>query len=132
MFAVDHIGDHAGAGRGGEAGVPENFTVGRVEGNDVVAVAGEEEITCGGEHGNDSVPAGPIVTPGGFPGFVIDGEKCSAFAACLAVDSGPAFGSGIGVGEIEHAVAAGGANVEQAGLRIEAGHGPVGCAAGCG
>ena len=101
LLAVEHVGCHAVAWGGHQAGVPEDFAVGRVEGYYVGAVAGEEEVAGGGQHVAGSAAAGPVVAPFDLAGLVVDGYQLAAFAAGSAVDAAVTFRMVVGVGLVE-------------------------------
>src|SRR5215831_11858869 len=99
--------------------MPEDLTVLRVESDQIGAVAGKEQVTCRRKHVGCAAATGPVMTPGNLTGFVIDGEKCTAFPARSGIDATVALGMVIGIGLVVDAPGFADSDIEQSGIRTK-------------
>ena len=116
---------------GAEVEMPESFSGGWVEGEEIAAiVGGEKEMAGGGEDSGDAFSVAEFVIPDKLSGFVIERPNCGVGPE-IPVAAAPAFGFGFD-GVVINAEEAARVDVKEIGLWIEARGHPVGCAVGAG
>src|SRR5256885_5194310 len=112
--------------------MPESFSGGGIEGEEIVgSVGGEEEMAGGGEDTGDAFAFADFVIPDDFSGFVIECAD-GGVGPQVTVAAAPAFGFGFVHGVVVDAEDAAGVHVEKICLWIETGRHPVGGAVGAG
>src|SRR6266436_5052651 len=112
--------------------MPESFSGGGIEGEEIVrSVGGEEKMAGGGEDSGDAFVFADFVIPDNFSGFVIE---CAdrGIGPQVSIAAAPAFGFGFVHGVVVDAEDAAGVDVEKICLGIETGRHPVGGAVGAG
>src|SRR5215469_10668649 len=106
--------------------MPEDLSVGRIERDEVLAVAGEQQLAGGREMVDNAAAAGPVVFPHNFARMVIERFESVAFVAHSAIQAAPAFRMIVGVDEIEHAPRPAGSHVKEPSLWAETRRLPIG------
>ena len=131
LAAVELVGHGGGVQLSAGVEVPEGFAGGGIESQEIAGIIGaEEEMTGGGENARDAFAVSEFVIPDHFAGAIVEGAQ-SGIGPQVDVAAGPAFGLATR-GEVKNAEDAAGGDVEEGGLRIEAGCHPIAGAVGAG
>src|SRR5882724_12260334 len=132
LAAVEHIGHRGSEERAAHVEVPESFSGGGIEGEEIVGcVGGEEQMAGGGEDTGDAFAFADFVIPDNFSGFVIE---CAdrGIGPQVSITPAPAFGFGFVDSVVVDAENSAGVDIKKICLGIEAGSHPVGGAVGAG
>src|SRR5882724_8261335 len=132
LAAVEHIGHRGSEERAAHVEVPESFSGGGIEGEEIVGcVGGEEKMAGGGEDTGDAFAFADFVIPDDFSGFVIECAD-GGVGPENAIAAAPAFGLGFVDSVVVDAEDTASVDVKKICLWIEAGRHPVGGAVGAG
>src|SRR3954454_13446811 len=75
LLAVEHVRDRAGARRGHQGRMPQDFAVRGLESDDVLAIVGDQQPAGGAERMRDPAPTRPFVLPRDLAGLVTDRQE---------------------------------------------------------